>query len=227
MSTPTGAVSHRNQAAAWAGEAFRAIRARDATRGALTMTILIAGLIVFLGIHSIAIFASDWRERMLVQLGPRPWRGLYSLVSIAGFVLLIWGYGIARQEPIVLYIPPYWTRYVTAVLMAPVFPLFLAAYLPGRIKSATKHPMLAATKLWAAAHLFSNGTLADLLLFGGFLLWAALDRVSFKWRPTRIIRTAPPRPYNDLIALVVGLAVYFVFTFYLHVRWIGVSPLWK
>jgi uncharacterized membrane protein len=188
------------------------------------MTMLIAGLVLFLGIHSIAIFASGWRERMLVRIGPGPWRGLYSLISIAGFLLILWGYGAARQDPVVLYVPPYWTRYVSAALMVPAFPLLLAAYLPGRIKAATKHPMLAATKLWAFAHLVSNGTLADVLLFGGFLVWAAADRVSFRWRPVRAIRTAPERPYNDLIAVAVGLALYLFFAFYLHVRWIGVSP---
>jgi uncharacterized membrane protein len=190
-----------------------------------TMTYLIVGLVLFLGVHSVSIFASDWRDRTAARLGPHPWRGLYSLLSIAGFVLLIWGYGIARQEPVVLYTPPAWTRYLSAILMLPVFPLLLAAYLPGRIKTATKHPMLAAVKFWALAHLLSNGMLADVLLFGGFLVWAAADRMSFKWRQARPIPTAPPKPFNDLIAVVAGLALYVLFAFYLHARWIGVVAL--
>jgi len=189
------------------------------------MTPLIAGLVLFLGMHSIAIFASDWRDRTLVRMGERPWKGVYSIISIVGFVLLIWGYGLARQEPVVLYVPPTWARYVAAILMLPVFPLLLAAYLPGRIKTAAKHPMLAAVKFWALAHLISNGTLADVLLFGGFLVWAVADRISFKWRPVRAIPTAPAKPFNDAIVVVVGLALYAFFMSYLHVRWIGVAPM--
>jgi uncharacterized membrane protein len=109
--------------------------------------------------------------------------------------------------------------------MLPVFPLIFAAYLPGRIKAVMKHPMLAAVKLWAFAHLLSNGTLADVLLFGGFLAWAVLDRISLKRRPAQAPRTAPARPFNDLIAVVLGLAVYALFIGWAH-RWlIGVSPL--
>jgi uncharacterized membrane protein len=109
--------------------------------------------------------------------------------------------------------------------MLPVFPMLLAAYLPGRIKTALKHPMLAAVKLWAFAHLIANGMLADVLLFGGFLVWAVADRVSMKRRPVRVIRTAPPSGFNDLIAVVAGLALYAVFVVWLHARWFGVSPL--
>src|SRR5438045_2594814 len=116
------------------------------------MTLLIVGLVLFLGIHSVSIAAPAWRDGMAARLGEKPWKGLYALVSIAGFVLLVYGYGLARQQPVVLYTPPTWTRHLTLLLMVPVFPLLLAAYLPGRIKAATKHPMLAATKLWAFSH---------------------------------------------------------------------------
>jgi uncharacterized membrane protein len=229
----TGDAGDRNQAPRWDAPAigdmlessWRFAANRVLRRARITMTYLIAGLVLFLGMHSIAIFASDWRDSMVARMGEYPWKGVYSLLSIAGFVLLIWGYGMARQDPIVLYTPPTWCRYVAAVLMLPAFPLLLAAYLPGRIKTVAKHPMLNAVKFWSLAHLFANGMLADVLLFGGFLLWAGLDRLSFRWRPARVIRTAPPRPYNDLIAVVAGLALYVLFTFYLHVRWIGVAPL--
>jgi uncharacterized membrane protein len=189
------------------------------------MTWFIVGLVVFLGVHSVSIAAPGWRDATAARLGEQPWKGLYSLVSIASFVLLIWGYGVARLDPVVLYTPPVWTRWLAALLMLPVFPLLLAAYFPGRIKTALKHPMLSAIKFWALAHLLANGTLADVLLFGGFLVWAVADRISFKRRVQRPIRTAPPRAWNDAIAVVVGLALYFIFMNWLHVRWIGVSPM--
>jgi uncharacterized membrane protein len=108
--------------------------------------------------------------------------------------------------------------------MLPVFPLILAAYLPGRIKTTMKHPMLAAVKFWALAHLLANGTLADVLLFGGFLAWAVVDRISLK-RRTQVIATAPPGKFNDAIAIVAGLILYAFFIGWAHVRLFGVSPL--
>lgn len=189
------------------------------------MIYLAAGLLVFLGIHSVAIVAPNWRDATAARMGERAWKALYSLVSIASFVLLIWGYGVARMDPVVLYTPPAWTRWLAAVLMLPVFPLLLAPYFPGRIKATLQHPMLAAVKFWALAHLLANGTLADALLFGGFLAWAIADRMSFKRRVQRPLHTAPVSRFNDLIAIVVGLALYFLFMHWLHVRWIGVSPM--
>src|SRR5438477_9150712 len=142
------------------------------------MVYLVLGLVLFLGVHTISIVAPGWRDRTAARLG-NVWRSLYSLISIAGVVAIVWGYGIARQNPVMLYAPPAWTRYVAAVLMLPVFPLFLAAYFPGRIKSALQHPMLVSVMLWALAHLFATGTLADVVLFGGFVAWAVADRLSF------------------------------------------------
>lgn len=189
------------------------------------MTLLIVGLVLFLGIHSVSIAAPAWRAAQVAQRGEKAWKGLYALVSIAGFVLLVYGYGLARQAPVVLYSPPLWMRHVTLLLMVPVFPLLIAAYAPGRIQAAAKHPMLAATKLWAFAHLLSNGTLADVLLFGGFLAWAVVDRISLKKRAARPIPGAPPSPLNDAIAIVGGLVLYAAFLFKVHVWLIGVSPL--
>ncbi len=180
---------------------------------------------IFLGVHSISIVALEFRNRAFARLGEPAWKGLYSVVSLAGFVLLIYGFGLARRSPLVLYTPPGWMRHVTFLLMLPVFPLLFAAYLPGRIKTAVKHPMLAAVKFWALAHLLVNGMLADVLLFGGFLAWAVLDRISLKQRPLKVLRTAPPGRFNDAIAAVLGLAVYTLFLFWAHVRLFGVSPL--
>ncbi len=189
------------------------------------MTILIIGLALFLGMHSIAIATPALRTRVLTSMGSNRWRGIYSLVSAAGLVLILYGFHVARQAPVVLYTPPSWLRYVTFLLMLPVFPLLLAAYLPGRIKTAMKHPMLAAVKFWALAHLLANGLLADVLLFGAFLLWAVCDRISLKRRPPQAIRTAPHGRFNDLIAVIAGLALYVVFILWAHARLFGVSPL--
>src|SRR5688572_25888547 len=120
------------------------------------MLYLIVGLVLFLGMHSVEVFSSTFRANAIARIGERPWKGLYALISIIGFILIIWGYGQARQEPILLYEPPVWTRHLSALLMLPVFPLILAAYLPGRIKAALKHPMLAAVKFWALSHLIAN-----------------------------------------------------------------------
>ena len=129
------------------------------------------------------------------------------------------------QNPVMLYAPPAWTQYVTAALMLPVFPLFLAAYFPGRIRGALQHPMLVSVMLWALAHLIATGMLANVVLFGGFFAWAVADRISFRWRTPRPIPTAPSMKLNDGIAIVAGLVVYVVFEHWLHVRLIGVQPL--
>ena len=189
------------------------------------MNLLVVGLLLFLGMHSVSIVAPRWRDAQVARLGVGPWKGIYSVLSIAGFALLIYGYGAARQSPVVLYTPPAGMRHLALLLMLPVFPLLLATYLPGRIKSAVKHPTLVSIKLWAVAHLLANGTLADVLLFGGFLVWAVADRISVKRRPVRPVPGAPPRPLNDVIAIVGGLAIYALFVVWAHQKLIGVSPL--
>lgn len=182
---------------------------------------LVAGLLIFFGAHSVRIFAPAWRDAMVSRLGAGGWKAVYSVVSIAGFVLIVGGYAQARLEPFVLYLPPAGLRHLTALLMLPVFPLLLAAYLPGRIKGAVKHPMLAATKAWALSHLLANGMLADVLLFGSFLVWAVLDRISAGKRPAPVA-TATGSLRNDVIAVVGGLVLYAVFVKWAHLRLIGV-----
>lgn len=190
------------------------------------MTLLIAGLLIFLGMHSISIVAPGARDRFAARLGEWPWKGLYSIVAIVGFVLLLKGYAAARLDPVALYTPPTWLRHVAVLLMLPAFPMLFSAYLPGRIRTTLKHPMLAATKLWAVAHLLANGTLADVLLFGGFLAWAVLDRISLKHRSgTRAFPLPAASTRNDVIAVVLGLAVYAWLLMGGHLKLIGVSPL--
>lgn len=184
------------------------------------MLLLITGLVLFLGVHSVAIVAPHWRN----ATGETRWKLLYSAVALLGLVLIVVGYGEARQQPVVLYHPPLFLRHLVALLLLPLFPLLLATYLPGKIKSAVKHPMLIAVKTWALAHLLVNGTLADVLLFGSFLAWAVIDRISLKRRPPKAIPTLPATRMNDIIAVVGGLAIYVVFVLWAHEWLIGVRP---
>jgi uncharacterized membrane protein len=190
------------------------------------MTLLILGLVLFLGMHSVRIVADDFRSAQVARLGLNGWKAIYSIVSIAGFVLLVYGYGLARESPTVLFVPPPWMRHVTALLTIPAFVLLAAAYVPGtRIKRAVGHPMVAGVKIWAFAHLLSNGTLADVALFGAFLAWAVFDYVAARRRDRAagiVYATGPVA--RDVTAIAVGLAAYVVFAFWLHAWWIGVRP---
>ncbi len=186
------------------------------------MLLLIVGLIVFLGIHSLAIVSPGARLTLIERLGLWPYKAIYSLIALIGLVLIIYGWGQARLDPVVLYQPPGWLTHVNNLLMLIVFPLLLAAYLPGRIQRAFRHPMLVAVKTWALAHLLVNGELAALLLFGTFLAWAVADRISLKRRAPQDLLQLPAWKFNDLIAIVAGLAIHVVFVLWLHPLWIGV-----
>lgn len=185
------------------------------------MMYLILGLALFFVPHSISIVAHDWRNRVVASMGDKTWRGVYALVSFVGLFLIIKGYMLARMEPVVLYTPPTWMRHITFLLMLPVFPLLIAAYLPGKIQAKLKHPMLVAVKTWAFAHLLANGMLADVLLFGCFIAWAVVDRISLKKRAQQLVVRAPSYKYNDIIAIVAGLGLYVAFLFYGHTWLIG------
>jgi len=190
------------------------------------MSSLILGLFLFIGAHSVAIVAPAWREAQRQRLGDGAWKGLYSLVSLAGLLLIIHGYAAARLHPVPLYAPPGAMRHLALLLMLPVFPLLLATYLPGRVQRAARHPTLVAVKLWALAHLLANGNLADVLLFGTFLAWAVADRIAVGRRAVpRRVPGAPPSALNDVIALVGGLALYAAFLAGVHAWLVGVSPL--
>jgi uncharacterized membrane protein len=186
---------------------------------------LILGLAVFFGVHSISLLALGWRDRVAERLGKNAWQGIYSIAALVGFYLLVTGYGAARVSDAVLYATPPEFRYIAALLMLPAFSLALASLIPGRIRSAAQHPLLLATMLWAVAHLLTNGSVADLLLFGTFLVWAVAVRFSLARRPARPIRSLPGSPANDVIVVVGGLALYAIFILWLHARWIGVPPL--
>lgn len=187
------------------------------------MTVLVLGLVIFFGVHSLSIVSRSTRDRLAARLGPSGWRAAYSVASIVGLVLIVWGYGLAREAPVVVWDPPVFTRHIAATLMIFVFPILFATFLPGRIKAAMKHPTLVAVKIWAFAHLIANGTLADVLLFGSFLAWAVADRISVKRRGAAQPAVAGPAR-NDLMAVGFGLAAYVLFAFVLHAWLFGVSP---
>jgi uncharacterized membrane protein len=190
------------------------------------MTLLILGLLIFLGVHSVRIFADDWRSAQRKRLGENAWKGLYSIVSIAGFALIVWGYGAARQAPVVLWASPTWTRHLAALLMLVSFVLLAAAYVPRNgIKARLHHPMVLGVKVWALAHLLANNTLADLLLYGSFLVWAVLNFRAARGRDRAEGRIYPAGSAAGTLATVaVGVAAWAVFAFWAHRVLIGVSP---
>ena len=190
------------------------------------MTLLILGLVLFLGVHSTRIVAEGWRRRFIAQRGEMAWKGLYAVLSIAGFALIVWGYGQARLQPVVLWGSPTWTRHLAALLTVPALILLVAAYVPGNaIKARLKHPMVLGVKVWAFAHLLANNTLADLLLFGGFLVWAVFSFRAARGRDrAQGIVYAPGRALPTVIAVVGGLAAWAFFAFWAHSAWIGVKP---
>jgi uncharacterized membrane protein len=190
------------------------------------MTLLILGLVLFLGVHSVRIFADDWRTARIAKSGERPWKLVYTILSIAGFLLIIYGYGIARQATPLLYTPPVWLKHVGSLLTLPAFILIVAAYVKGtRIKARVGHPMILGVKIWAVAHLIANGTLADVVLFGSFLVWAVLDYIASRRRDRAAGTVYPIGPVSrDLIAIVAGGLAWVVFAFFLHGPLIGVRP---
>lgn len=186
------------------------------------MELLVIGLILFFGTHSLSIVNAPLRDRLATRFGAMGWQGLYSLAALAGLVLIVMGYGISRQEPVVLFVPPPGLRHAAFLLLLFVFPLFLSAYLPGRIQDAVQHPMLVATKIWAFAHLLANGMLHDAALFGAFLAWAVVGRISLSRRRPAAVPGAPRSRYNDWVAIIVGIGLYVWFVAQGHGWLVGV-----
>lgn len=190
------------------------------------MAILVFGLIVFLGVHSVRMIAPGLRQRIIDRTGPLTWKLAYTGMALIGLSLIVLGYGLARRDPWILYAPPFFLRHVALLVMLPVFPLLLAAYLRGRITVLLGHPMLIATILWALAHLMANGSMADVLLFGGFLVWAVFDWGSnVRRQPSAKGSVQVAWGRNDLISIVGGLVAYGIFVGGLHAWLFGVSPM--
>lgn len=190
------------------------------------MSVLILGLMLFLGAHSVRIFAGGWRDAQLARLGEARWKGLFSLLSATGLGLVVWGYAMARAEAPILWTSPPWTRHLAALLTLPAFVLLVAAYLPrSHIKAAIGHPMVAGVKLWALAHLLANGGLADVVLFGAFLVWAVADFASAR-RRDRIAGTtyAVCCWTRDASVTAIGLLAWTLFALWGHAWLIGVKP---
>ncbi len=190
------------------------------------MPYLLLGLLIFLGVHSVRIVADDWRTRTRARMGELPWKGAYSLLAIVGFVLIVWGFGQARQAPVVLWVPPLPMRHIAALLTLFAFILLAAAYVPGNaIKAKLRHPMTLGVKVWALAHLLANGQLAHVLLFGAFLVWAILCFRSARQRD----RAQPPAALNSnalgtALTLVAGIGAWAGFAFWGHLHLIGRAP---
>jgi uncharacterized membrane protein len=186
------------------------------------LAVLILGLAVFFGGHTIATFRAQ-RAALVARFGENTYKLLYSAVALIGLVLIVWGFARYRAAgPIDLWYPPTWTRHVTVALTWPAIILIVASYSRGRIYAALKHPFLAGVKLWAAAHLIANGDLGSIIMFGSVLAWSVYDRISLKRRSDPGAPSIPVGgPRNDAIAVVVGTLLFLVLGF-LHPQFIGV-----
>lgn len=190
------------------------------------MALLLVGLVLFIGIHSIKLFAPEWRVFMMEQLGKSNWKMLHAAVATIGLFTTIMGYGYARYSAEWLWFPPLWTRHVAALLVLVAFIYIAAAAMPySKIKSRVGVPLVVGIKLWAFAHLISNGTTADVVLFGSFLAWAVINFIVTRrrFRAEGVTFDAPTFKY-DFIAIVVGVLAYAAVAFYLHGLLIGVAP---
>ena len=190
------------------------------------MAVLILGLALFLGVHSTRIAADGWRTATIARIGEKTWKGLYALASIAGFVLIVWGFGLARRNPVYLWEAPMGMRHLAGALMLVAFILLVATYVPrNAIKAKLHHPMVLSVKVWSVAHLLANGNLADVVLFGAFLAWAV-----FSFRAARRRDRAAGTVYpagtasGTAMTVVVGIAVWAVFAFWAHGLLFGVRP---
>ena len=191
------------------------------------MPVLILGLVLFLGMHSLRIFADGWRTRQVARLGLKRWKALYALVAIVGFVLICWGFGLARQHPVLLYVPPLWLRHLNAMFTLVAFVLFVAARVSRNVfKARLHHPQVLAVKVWAFGHLLATGMLHDVLLFGAFLLWAVVLFIASR-RRDRAAGTVYPAGTlrGNVLTVAIGVAAWAAFALWLHLWLIGVDPM--
>ena len=193
-----------------------------------SMTLLLIGLVLFIGFHSFRIVAPQQRLAVIELFGVTGWRIVHSIVSIVALVVLVSGFVIARQDPTMLWYPPVWTRHLAATLMIFAMVLAVASAFPaGRIKEKAKFPLTAAVKIWAFSHLLANGTLSSVVLFVAFLAWAVVLRIALKRAVARGELSYPVFVSGkyDVLAIVGGLGLWAALVFGLHTWLIGVSPL--
>ena len=190
------------------------------------MSMLILGLVLFLGVHSVRIVADDWRTRTIGRIGAGAWKGAYTVISLVGFGLLVWGFGQARMQPVQVWAPPVGMRHLASLLTLVAFVVLAAAYVPGNaIKARLHHPMVLGVKTWALAHLLANGLAHQMLLFGAMLVWAVADFASARRRDRAAgITYQPGRASATVVAVVAGAMAWAVFALWLHGWWIGVRP---
>jgi uncharacterized membrane protein len=187
------------------------------------MLILILGLAIFLGMHGFTMLRGR-RAALIGRLGEGGYKGVYTLVSLVGLLLMIWGYGAYRAAGYApVWTPPTWTRHLAALILLPALPLLFSAYAQGHVKARLKHPMILAVKVWAFAHLLANGDLGSIILFGGFLAWAVLAFMSMRRRPADERPTFVPNPGQDAAAIIGGVIAYLALVFGLHRYLIGVG----
>lgn len=191
------------------------------------MTYLILGLVIFLGVHSVRIVADDWRTRTKARMGERTWKALYAVASLLGFGLIVWGFGLVRQQPVQLWSPPLAMRHLAWLLTLISFVLLAAAYVPGNgIKARLHHPMVLGVKVWALAHLLANGNAGHVVLFASFLLWAIVDFRAARRRDRAAGTRYPAGTAGDTgITVVVGVGAWLIFALWLHGLLMGVRPL--
>src|SRR5436190_14375183 len=187
------------------------------------LLVMILGLVLFLGVHTLTT-QRELRGRFVASMGEGGYKIAYTIASVAGLALVTWGFANYRATGwIDVWTPPTAFKHITVALMLPAIIMVVASYIRGRIYTTLKHPMLAGVKLWAAAHLLANGDLGSIILFGSFLAWAVFDRISLKRRSDA---GAPPIPVggptNDLIAIAVGIIAYVALAFVFHPVVIGV-----
>jgi uncharacterized membrane protein len=181
---------------------------------------------VFLGVHSVRIVAEDWRTQTRARVGENTFKGVYSVLSLLGFALIVWGFGVARETPVQVWSPPIGMRHAASLLTLIAFVFLAAAYVPrNAIKARVHHPMVLAVKSWALAHVLANGGLAHLVLFGAFLLWAVLDFIASRRRDRALGTTYPAGTASGTgITIVVGVVAWVAFAFWLHGLLIGIRP---
>lgn len=193
----------------------------------MALWVLVVGLVLFLGVHSVRIVAEPWRQAQIARLGAQRWKGLYSLVSALGLGLIVWGYAQARLDAAPLFYLPHGMatgmRHLVALLVLVAFWLLVAVYVPrNHLKAAVKHPMVLAVKVWALAHLLVNHTPVDLLLFGGFLVWAVLNFRAARRRPVSV---PAGTVQGTALTLLIGTLAYAATALWVHQAWLGVAPL--
>ena len=190
------------------------------------MVYLIFGLLIFLGVHSVRIFANDWRTQTIASVGEKSFKGIYTGLSLLGFGLIVWGFGQAREVPTQLWTPPAMLRHIAALFNVLAFVLLMAAYVPGNgIKARVHHPMVLGVKTWAFAHLISNGNLDHVVLFGAFLVWAVLDFISARRRDRALSTRYPVGSVSaTVLTVLLGIGMAGVFAMWLHGMLIGVKP---